>query len=133
MYRREVRRIVYPTKVSLRNLEVARAHAATPWRPLRPHMRARCMRGVLCLRITRKQSRLAIAVIVVRTRTAQLRITRITDDQGAIASRNVNLSPPYNLHERFVQPHEGGSIDQRGGRERVIDRHGGQGRVIDKF
>ena len=39
MYRREVRTIVYPTKVSPRNVEVARAHAATPFRPLRPHMR----------------------------------------------------------------------------------------------
>lgn len=29
MYRREVRRVVYPTKVSLRNVEVAMAHAAT--------------------------------------------------------------------------------------------------------
>ena len=74
-----------------------------------------------------------MSVIVLRTRTAQLRITRITDDQSAIVSRNVNPSAPYNLHECFVQPHEGDSIDQHGGRGRVIGRHGGQGRVIDKF
>lgn len=39
MYRHEVRRLVYPTKATVAPVEVARAHAATAWRPLRPHMR----------------------------------------------------------------------------------------------
>ena len=33
MYRREVRRIVYPTKVSVAPVDVAKAHAATPFAP----------------------------------------------------------------------------------------------------
>ena len=39
MYRREVRRIAYPTKVSLQQVGLARAHAATPFAPLQPRMR----------------------------------------------------------------------------------------------
>ena len=39
MYRREVRRLVYPTKVSVAPVDIAKAHAVTPFAPLRPHMR----------------------------------------------------------------------------------------------
>ena len=56
----------------------------------------------------------------VRLRNVQLRITRITDDEDAVKSRNVSPSGPYGLHERFVQPGQG----------RSVDRHGGQGRSI---
>lgn len=47
MYRREVRRVVYPTKCTVPNVEVAKAHAATRFRPLRPHMRDGSYVGVL--------------------------------------------------------------------------------------
>ena len=39
MYRCEVRRIVYQTKVSVTPVDVAKAHAVTPFAPLRPRMR----------------------------------------------------------------------------------------------
>ena len=39
MYRREVRRIVYPTKVSVAPVDVAKAHAATPFAPSQRRMR----------------------------------------------------------------------------------------------
>ncbi|MDE0040824.1 MAG: hypothetical protein OXT74_02220 [Candidatus Poribacteria bacterium] len=35
MYRRQVRRIVYPTKVSVTPVDVAKAHAVTPFAPWR--------------------------------------------------------------------------------------------------
>ncbi len=65
MYRREVRRVVYPTKVSLPDVEVARAHAATAWRPLRPHMRDGSYVGILME--AWRTARLAIAFTALPT------------------------------------------------------------------
>lgn len=39
MYRREVRRVVYPTKDSVAPVDLAKSHAVTPLAPWRPHMR----------------------------------------------------------------------------------------------